>query len=43
VLRIYLTIGFAALLILTALAITSTDGMARRLGGRRWRRLHQLV
>jgi methionine sulfoxide reductase heme-binding subunit len=43
VLRIYLTIGFAALLILTALAATSTDGMARRLGGRRWRRLHRLV
>jgi methionine sulfoxide reductase heme-binding subunit len=43
VLRIYLTIGFAGLLILTALAITSTDGMTRRLGGRRWRRLHQLV
>ncbi|MGD8809638.1 MAG: ferric reductase-like transmembrane domain-containing protein [Gammaproteobacteria bacterium] len=43
VLRIYLTIGFAALLILTALAVTSTDGMVRRLGGRRWRRLHQLV
>jgi len=43
VLRIYLTIGFAALLILTALAVTSTDGMVRRLGGRRWRRLHRLV
>jgi len=43
VLRIYLTIGFAGLLILTALAITSTDGMTRRLGGRRWRQLHQLV
>jgi methionine sulfoxide reductase heme-binding subunit len=42
-LRIYLTIGFVALLILAALAVTSTDGMARRLGGRRWRRLHQLV
>jgi sulfoxide reductase heme-binding subunit YedZ len=43
VLRIYLTIGFVALLVLTAMAVTSTDGMARRLGGRRWRRLHQLV
>jgi sulfoxide reductase heme-binding subunit YedZ len=42
-LRIYLTIGFVALLILTAMAITSTDGMIRRLGGRRWRRLHRLV
>ena len=30
--RIYLTIGFAALLGLAALAATSTDGMVRRLG-----------
>ncbi|MGE0119052.1 MAG: sulfite oxidase heme-binding subunit YedZ [Dongiaceae bacterium] len=43
VLRIYLTIGFAALLILVAMAATSTNGMVRRLGGRRWRRLHRLV
>lgn len=41
VLRFYLTIGFIALLGLAALAATSTDGMLRRLGGRRWRRLHQ--
>ena len=43
VLRLYLTIGFVALLGLTGLAITSTDGMVRRLGGRRWRRLHTTV
>lgn len=43
VLRIYLTIGFVALLILLALAVTSTDAMVKRLGGRKWRRLHQLV
>jgi sulfoxide reductase heme-binding subunit YedZ len=43
VLRIYLTIGFTALLGLVALAATSTDAMARRLGGRRWRRLHRIV
>jgi methionine sulfoxide reductase heme-binding subunit len=42
-LRIYLTIGFTALLGLAALAATSTDGMVRRLGGRRWQRLHRLV
>ena len=42
VLRIYLTIGFAALLGLSALAATSTDGMVRRLG-RRWQMLHRLV
>src|SRR5262245_24242083 len=35
-LRVYLTIGFVALLGLTVLAITSTDGMVRRLGARRW-------
>jgi sulfoxide reductase heme-binding subunit YedZ len=42
-LRVYLTIGFTALLGLATLAATSTDGMVRRLGGLRWRRLHQLV
>lgn len=41
--RVYLTIGFVALLGLTALAVTSTDGMVRRLGVKRWQRLHQLV
>ncbi|HLH94658.1 MAG TPA: protein-methionine-sulfoxide reductase heme-binding subunit MsrQ [Xanthobacteraceae bacterium] len=43
VLRIYLTVGFTALLGLAVLAATSTDGMTRALGGLRWRRLHQLV
>lgn len=43
VLRLYLTIGFAALLGLTALAVTSTDGMVRRLGGKRWQRLHNII
>jgi sulfoxide reductase heme-binding subunit YedZ len=37
--RPFVTIGFAALLILTAMAITSTSGMRRRLG-RRWQQLH---
>jgi len=41
--RIYLSIGFSALLLLAILASTSTDAMIRRLGGRHWRRLHQLV
>jgi methionine sulfoxide reductase heme-binding subunit len=41
--RIYLVIGFVALSGLTVLAITSTDGMVRRLGGMRWARLHQIV
>jgi sulfoxide reductase heme-binding subunit YedZ len=42
VLRLYLTIGFAALLGLIALATTSTDRMVRRLG-RRWQRLHSII
>jgi len=42
-LRLYLTIGFIALTGLTALAVTSTDAMVRRLGGLRWNRLHQLI
>ena len=41
-LRIYLTIGFAALLGLAALAATSTDAMVRRMG-RRWQTLHRIV
>jgi sulfoxide reductase heme-binding subunit YedZ len=43
VLRVYLTIGFAALLGLAVLAATSTDSMIRRLGGKRWQLLHRLV
>lgn len=42
-LRLYLTIGFAAFLGLAALAASSTDGMVRRLGGRRWKRLHRVA
>jgi sulfoxide reductase heme-binding subunit YedZ len=40
--RIYLTIGFVALLGLVVLGVTSTDGMIRRLG-KAWPRLHKLV
>lgn len=43
VVRFYLTIGLVALLGLGALAATSTDGMVRRLGGRRWQALHRLA
>jgi sulfoxide reductase heme-binding subunit YedZ len=42
-LRIYLTIGFVTLLTLATLSVTSTDGMIRRLGARRWQRLHRIV
>lgn len=41
--RRYITVGMFALVILIALAVTSTDGMIRRLGGTRWRRLHSFV
>jgi len=40
--RPYITIGFAALLLLTPLAITSTNAMMRRLK-RRWQSLHRLI
>ncbi|MGL4440990.1 MAG: sulfite oxidase heme-binding subunit YedZ [Bosea sp. (in: a-proteobacteria)] len=43
VLRIYLTIGFVAILGLVALGVTSTDGMIRRLGSVRWNRLHAMI
>ncbi len=35
--------GFTALLLLVPLAVTSTNGWVRRLGGKRWQRLHRLV
>ena len=40
--RPFITIGFLALLLLTPLAVTSTNGMMRRLG-KRWKTLHRLV
>jgi len=43
VLRVYLAIGFSAFLILLALALTSTDGAIRWMGGRGWQALHRLV
>jgi sulfoxide reductase heme-binding subunit YedZ len=41
--RPFITAGFSAYALLVPLAITSTAGMIRRLGGRRWRRLHRLA
>jgi sulfoxide reductase heme-binding subunit YedZ len=41
--RVYLIIGATAWLGLATLAVTSTDGMVRRLGASRWRRLHQII
>jgi sulfoxide reductase heme-binding subunit YedZ len=39
----YILVGMATFLMLVPLAVTSTKGWVRRLGGRRWARLHQLV
>jgi methionine sulfoxide reductase heme-binding subunit len=41
--RKFITAGFGAFLLLIPLAITSTSRMLKRLGARRWKRLHQLV
>lgn len=41
--RPFITVGFTCFVLLIPLAITSTQGMVRRLGGRRWRSLHRLV
>jgi sulfoxide reductase heme-binding subunit YedZ len=41
--RKFITIGFAAFVAMWPLALTSTAGMIRRLGGRRWQRLHRLI
>lgn len=41
--RTYITVGFTSFLLLIPLAVTSTDAMVRRLGGRRWRALHRLA
>jgi len=39
----YITIGMATWLMLLPLAITSTKGWVRRLGGKRWNMLHRLI
>ncbi len=41
--RPWITVGFAALVILTILAITSPRAMVRRLGGKRWQAIHRAV
>jgi methionine sulfoxide reductase heme-binding subunit len=41
--RPWITIGMAAWVLLVPLALTSTKGWIRRLGGRRWNALHRLV
>jgi len=41
--RKYITVGFTAFLLLVPLAVTSTAGWIRRLGGKRWQLLHRLI
>lgn len=41
--RPFITVGFTAFVLLTPLAVTSTNGMVRRLGGKRWQWLHRLI
>ncbi len=41
--RPFITVGFSAFVLLIPLAITSTKGWIRRLGGKNWQRLHRLI
>jgi methionine sulfoxide reductase heme-binding subunit len=41
--RHFISVGFAAFLLMIPLAVTSTAGMIRRLGGRRWQMLHRAI
>lgn len=41
--RPFVALGMAAFLMMVPLAITSTNAMIKRLGGKRWRRLHRLI
>ncbi|HKV64574.1 MAG TPA: protein-methionine-sulfoxide reductase heme-binding subunit MsrQ [Candidatus Acidoferrum sp.] len=41
--RPFITVGFAAFVSLIPLAITSTAGWIRRIGGKRWQQLHRLI
>jgi sulfoxide reductase heme-binding subunit YedZ len=41
--RKFITVGFLAFVLLIPLAVTSTKGWIRRLGGKRWQTLHRLI
>ena len=41
--RPYITVGFTCFILLIPLAATSTNAMVRRLGTKRWQRLHKIV
>lgn len=41
--RPFITVGFTAFVLLVPLAVTSTNGMVKRLGGKRWQWLHRTI
>jgi sulfoxide reductase heme-binding subunit YedZ len=41
--RPFITVGFTGFVLMIPLALTSTAGMIRRLGGKRWQMLHRLI
>jgi sulfoxide reductase heme-binding subunit YedZ len=41
--RRFITVGFTGFVLLIPLAVTSTKGWIRRLGGKRWQALHRLI
>ena len=41
--RNFIIVGMIAIVLLIPLAVTSTKGMIKRLGGRRWKKLHYLI
>lgn len=41
--RPFILVGFSAFVLLIPLAVTSTNGMMKRLGGKRWQLLHRLI
>jgi methionine sulfoxide reductase heme-binding subunit len=41
--RRYITVGFTGFVLMTPLALTSTAGWIRRLGGKRWALLHRAI
>jgi sulfoxide reductase heme-binding subunit YedZ len=41
--RPFIAIGMASFLLMVPLALTSTNNMVKRLGGKQWNRLHRLV
>jgi methionine sulfoxide reductase heme-binding subunit len=41
--RRFITVGFTGFVLLIPLALTSTTGWIRRLGGKRWQALHRLI